>query len=101
MATFKSGAQGLMTNCSFRGFNTGMVIDGSSANANYGSGDLEITNCEFVGWAGTLSEVLTSANEEAYDAIFTGAGNALTASPTKGSTANFDWTFSKSLGLLD
>lgn len=98
--TLKSGAQGTITNCSFRDFTNFFYVDGGSATANYVGGDLEITNSEF-DIAVLADAISASASEADIKTAFTGAGNTATTTFTKGSTADFSWTFAASLGLLD
>ena len=98
--TLKSGAQGTITDCAFIDFNNFFYVDGGSATSNYVNGDLKILDSQFD--IATLADAIdASADAATIDGLFTGDGNTATTTFTKGSTANFGWTFASSLGLLD
>lgn len=107
MATLKSGSQGTLINCSWRGYTNGIYVNGGSANANFASGMLSVEDCEF-DFSGSLADLITSedntfAQDSVNNIIFAADGNAIVASGswTKGSDADFSWTFAESEGLLD
>jgi hypothetical protein len=102
-ARLKSGAQGTLQDCLWVDFNAGIFVSGGSANANYVAGELEVKNCEFQG-SGSVIEALISSDDAGSEAtiktLFAGAGNSTTQAPTKGSSADFSWTWTNDLGLL-
>lgn len=102
-AMLKSGAQGTITDCVFEDFNNWIFVDGGTANTNFTNGTLEVLDSEFdnaslTGVFGTSADSTTNANSIA---SFEAAGNVATTTFTKGATADFSWTWAKTLNLID
>ncbi len=98
--TLKSGSQGTIDNCSFVDFNNWIYVDGGSATTNYVNGDLKVTNSDF-----DISEIAggigASSQDSLINTIFVADGNTATNISSKGSDADFSWTMSSSIGILD
>ena len=104
-ATLKSASQGTINNTSFEGFTNWIAVEGGSANQNFLSGDLIITNGQFV--KADLNNIVIS-NDTALvsqvDAEFKEAANNNTAvtTPTVGANGAVfaDWTWTSLEGGL-
>lgn len=103
-ALLKSGAQGTISNCSFEGFSEGITISGGSATANYVSGDLVVTGCEFEAASIDLivSGAASAGDSTSIITTFSGANTSVT-SFTKGATLSefTGWTWADAVGKLN
>ena len=98
----KSGAQGVIENSSFVDFNKWLLIDGGNTVANYQNGDLNVRDCDFN--IDNISDAIgASEAQEDITSIFLSQtnGNSAVSNSNKGSSADFSWTLSAELGVIE